>query len=69
MKEDRIIRILIAIALLLLASLPSLMFIVACKKPKIKDPNNYCACGGREELDFNNASYSKEKSKRNYENL
>jgi hypothetical protein len=42
MKKTMILVSLFALLLPYIASLPSLLFIKACKNTNIKDPNNYC---------------------------
>jgi hypothetical protein len=37
-----ILKLLFALSMLLIASLPPLLFIEACKNINIKDPKNYC---------------------------
>jgi hypothetical protein len=42
LKQYLSFQVLFAILITILASLPSLLFIKACKNPKFQDPNNYC---------------------------
>jgi len=42
MSKTMVLVLLLALLLPFIASLPSLLFIKACKNTKIKDPNNYC---------------------------
>jgi hypothetical protein len=42
MSKTMVLILLFALLLPFVASLPSLLFIKACKNTNIKDPNNYC---------------------------
>jgi hypothetical protein len=38
----KILDVLIAMSLVLLACLPVMFFLAACNNPRVKDPHNYC---------------------------